>query len=423
VQRSVAHAVILRAIARRLSPTYLPLFDQAIAKWGLSEDEIAHLILLSESDPWGTMQVPAIENRIAEDLGQNPFNDVGSPRSATWAAFGISWTVKGAADQESWIAALELAATLQIAQVDFADTDLLIIPSEVFLNVRVGNVDQPAISQLPDNGRLVWDVIMPKSYGDGTTFDEASMRVASIAIAILGQATALSFEAFQVLVEERFRRGLAHRLSSVRPGRELMKFAQPEALDASALAAMPRLPLNSNIRPIEAEELRWRNGPGPGYSQALAEEYLRNRYRRTLGGLRHTLPNLLENNRAKRFIAKLRNKGLLDWQILNILFSAVIQYQTGQKTGLDAAHPIFQRAMQERLGRDENANDPEFDPACLSEEDIEMQIGVSSAAAFKTWDLGINRQTPDFTAMKRLLDERYGHSTDDIPHDDPFPGV
>ncbi len=30
------------------------------------------------------------------------------------------------------------------------------------------------------------------------------------------------------------------------------------------------------------------------------------------------------------------------------------------------------------------------------------------------------RRTPDFDAMKRLPDERYAHSTDDIPHADPL---
>lgn len=41
-------------------------------------------------------------------------------------------------------------------------------------------------------------------------------------------------------------------------------------------------------------------------------------------------------------------------------------------------------------------------------------------ATFRIWSLALNRQTPDTIGMKRLLDERYGHSTDDIPHADLF---
>ena len=127
--------------------------------------------------------------------------------------------MESAADQDSWVAALELAATLQIAQVDFADTDLLIVPSEVFLKVQVAKTERPNISQLPDNGRLVWQVTMPERYPDNASFEDVATHAASIAITALGQATALSFEEFQIIVEERFRRGLSHRLASVRPAR------------------------------------------------------------------------------------------------------------------------------------------------------------------------------------------------------------
>ena len=37
-------------------------------------------------------------------------------------------------------------------------------------------------------------------------------------------------------------------------------------------------------------------------------------------------------------------------------------------------------------------------------------------ATFRVWGLALSRQTPDTIGMKRLLDERYGYSTDDIPH-------
>jgi len=204
------------------------------------------------------MPTPEIERKIAEELGQNPFGDVESPRSATWAALGVTWTIQSGADRDSWLATLELAATLQITQVDFADADLLIIPSSVFLDVHVADVDKPEIFQLPDNGRLAWRVAMPKRYRQDAEFDEVVMHVASIAIAILGQTTALTLEAFEGLVHARFQRGLAHRLASVRPARELMNFAQPEGFELGRLATVSKFVLGHTIKPIEADELAWR---------------------------------------------------------------------------------------------------------------------------------------------------------------------
>ena len=423
VARAVAHATILRAVTRRLSPDYLPLIDRAIEQWGLSEGEVKRLMSLSESKPWATMPIVEIENTISEQLGQNPFNDVGSPRSVKWAAFGIIWTVQSDADRDSWFAAIELAATLQITQVDFADTDLLVVPSEVLLDVHVASVAKPEISQLPDNGRLIWQVKMPRQYRTDASFAQIAMYVGAIAISILGEATALQLETFQRLVDERLERGLAHRLASVRPARELMRFVQPEGLDLDDLVAMPRFSTSKDILPIEATELCWRGGPGPGYSRSRAEEYLRNRYSRTVRGLSLTLPKLMKDEKSKRIIAKLRGEGLLDWQILTILLNVVAQYQIGPVVAEDARHPEFERRLFDRVSREEREDDPPFDPAYLNDEIVDMQRRILSAAAFKTWDLGINRQTPDFAAMKQLLDERYGHSSDDIPHDDPFPGL
>jgi hypothetical protein len=235
--------------------------------------------------------------------------------------------------------------------------------------------------------------------------------------------TELTYEAFQAIIESRFQRGLAHRLASVRPARELMKFAQPEELDYRALSEFPKFSMARAIDPIEAKELAWKAGLGPGYSIARAQEYLRNRYERTLNGLRLTLPRLLTDEHSRQVIARLGTDGLLDWQILSILFNIVGQYQTHQLIGGDAASERFRRAMFERMKRDEREDDPPFDLRYLTEEMVEAQRSISSAAAFHTWDLEINRQTPDFIAMKRLLDERYGHSSDDITHDDPFPGI
>ena len=76
-----------------------------------------------------------------------------------------------------------------------------------------------------------------------------------------------------------------------------------------------------------------------------------------------------------------------------------------------------------RITREETDSDDVFDLMHLTADLLDIQLNVLTAATFKTWDLGCYRQTPDFKAMKRLLDERYGHSTDDVPHDDPFPGV
>jgi hypothetical protein len=420
VRRTVGHAMILRAIARRVAPDLLPLIDEAIAKWPLPEGERGALISLSEQEPWSTMPTAEIEKKVADELGQYPFGDVGNPRSATWSAFGVTWTVQGSADRESWLAALEVAATLQIAQVEFAEVDLLVIPSHAVLNVQLGDVAKPQISQLPDNGPLAWQIMMPRHYPEAADSNEIASHSAAIAITVLGQATALTFRAFQDLIEQRFERGFAQRLFSVRPARELMAFAWPESLDSAVLSSSVRPVFGREINPIEAEELQWRTGPGPGYSRARAEEYLRNRYDLLSRAIKCTLPRLLSDDHCSRIIAKLQKDGLLDWQILAILANIVAQYQIEPNLHIGLDLGDMSKKLLNRIRREERDDDPQFDLSHLTVELVKIQKDILSAAAFKTWDLESHRATPDFVAMKQLLDQRYGHSSDDIVHDDPF---
>ncbi|MCC8976240.1 hypothetical protein [Bradyrhizobium brasilense] len=417
VQRSFAQATTLRAIARRLDPSTLPLIDQAIASWPLPESEQRAFIDLSERPPWSTMSRSEVEARIAEELGLHPFGDIGA-RSAVWSALGIVWAVKGAPTRECWLAVSELAAVLQLAQVEFGDADLVVIPSNVTIDVELQDVERSRVEQLPDNGRLAWRVIMPTHYARDHDKDYG-FELASVAITILGQTTALPFEKFRQLVDERFERGMSHRFFSVRPIRELLEFVQPQELPLALLANTDRRKLSVDVRPIEPDELKWRSAPGPGYSKNKAEEMLRNRYEKTRAAVLLTLPRLLKDDRCRKIIEGLRSEGLLDWQILNIVTSVVTQWQVqAQFPNCDPRE--LARQIQDRVFRAESVSDPEFDLNVFSAEVVKMQGRMLSMAALKSWGLEIHRRTPDFEATKKLLDVRYRHSLDDLPHGDPF---
>ena len=216
-----------------------------------------------------------LNQKIAKELGQHPFGDIGA-RAATWSALGVVWAVRGSPTPECWLAVCEIAAILQLAQVEFADADLVAIPSNVTIEVELSAVERPVVRQLPDNGSLAWRVIMPAEYADGRS-DDQSFELAATAITILGQATALPFDRFRELTEERFKRGMSSRFFSVRPIRELMAFAQPEGVPWAILSNSTRRSLLVEVLPIEAQELSWLASPGPGYSRERADEFLRNR--------------------------------------------------------------------------------------------------------------------------------------------------
>ncbi|MGO9356273.1 MAG: hypothetical protein ACLP1D_01200 [Xanthobacteraceae bacterium] len=115
----------------------------------------------------------------------------------------------------------------------------------------------------------------------------------------------------------------------------------------------------------------------------------------------------------------LRAEGFLDWQILGLISSIVAQFQVeAQFPNTDARN--LSKQIRDRIYRTERSTDPEFDLHAFRIDTVTIQKKILSVAALNTWGLEIHRQTPDFDAAKRLLDARYGHSTDDLPHDDPF---
>ena len=372
LQRSFAHAVVLRAIARYIAPRIVPLIDEAVAAWPLPKSEQDIFRAMSEDEPWSRMTAEEIEAKIAVELGHHPFGDVGTARSVAWSAFGVVWTIRCVPDRDTWLAALELAAAIQIVQVEFADVDLLIIPSRVIIDVEVSDKTKPQCAQLPDNGKLAWKVTMPKAVPNPPS-EEYQVYLMSVVLMVLGQTTALPVPQLDELIEKRMERGLPGRVFSVRPVRELMQLAQPEHLDFAKLASEPRPVLRTEFQPIEAEDFGWRTGPGPGYSRSLAEQHLRNRYEKTARGLRVTLPRIVKDNRCRRLLLRLRAEGVLDWQIMNALLTMVAQWQVEAKLGRPIGPTGDSGMMMGRAFREEQDDDAPFDLGIMTEQRIRMR--------------------------------------------------
>ncbi|MEZ2224565.1 hypothetical protein [Rhizobium sp. RCC_161_2] len=63
---------------------------------------------------------------------------------------------------------------------------------------------------------------------------------------------------------------------------------------------------------------------------------------------------------------------------------------------------------------------PPFDPAWLRSEDWPMHVRTFIMAVASSWGLVSNRQTPNFDAFRALLENRFHHLDDDLPHDNWF---
>lgn len=423
VQRQVAHALILRAVVLKLAPHALPLVDEAIDLWPLGENERDDLRKMSAGPPWSDETEDDLRKKLSAELGLSPLGDLGPQTEIKWSAFGLLWTVRHEPNEEARLLAMEVATTLQVVQADLGDMDLVIPPSNVTIQFRCDDVSEPSVTQQPRNEELIWAVVMPKSIGHDV--DQLNVAVTAVAIMILRDSSALPYAEFDRLIEGRMERGLFGKVLSVRPVRELLKFADPNSLDRARMAGEPPLKL-VGARPIEAAELSWKRGPGPSYSREKAIEALQSRYTYGLQSVRMTLPRMLRDARWRRLIKSMRAEGLLDWQILAVLSNLVAQWQDEKLHGRPRTHAELigqKKRLFERVFRAEDENDPDFDLEVGLEDGLKTQRKVQVLASFHIWGLEVHRVTPDFEAAERLLAERFGHSADDIAHDDPFPNL
>lgn len=410
---TLEQAMALRAIFLKLAPQLVELVDRTLESWELPPDLLSALKSQSE-DMAAANDRAHFEQLIIDELGQSPFNDLGPRVSIRWRALGIEWTL--CAETKYRAAAENVAAALQLLQVELADVDLLIVPSNVTVTINVNaTATKPNFRQRPDNGRLQWDVAIPMSGDD-------IRSTLMVVMTILGQVTALDDSKFFKLLEAHLERGLTNRIFWVRPAEELLGNARTLARYSFDPATTIPPEDYALPPPVEADELAWREAPGPGYSAEKAAEYLKNRYSVLLPFGKSILPKLMADERCRGLISNLHSAGCLDWQILSYLLNIVAQVRAERIHGRMDERRIhrFRTFLKEQIDYLGTGADPEFEPQELTVDLLRAQENLLTVAASKTWDLVNHRQTPDFAAIKKLLDVRYGHSTDDLPHENIF---
>jgi hypothetical protein len=170
----------------------------------------------------------------------------------------------------------------------------------------------------------------------------------------------------------------------------------------------------------EFSELAWISYNGPTYSKEEANEYLKNRYERSVIPIKYTLRTLQANPEFRSMVKRLRAEGWLDWHILCSISGIAVNYRVLQnfeaRRNLIIQTTLFQALM-------DDAETPDMATVPLkefTEEKIRMQQNVTMTSSLKIYNLECHQHTPDFDAIAHFLRHRYNYFTDDIPHADPF---
>lgn len=413
-RRGVATIGFTLRMARQLAPRFVPFVEQIAKRHGLLDD----LDEIDKSLPPEGREV--LLERIDAQLDGRPLNDAGATRVIRFAALGTDWTITSSNRFEDARAAERLAAAAQITLVELAQSDLCLIPTKIRVRVeaRDPNSDpRDVVRTRPSNDGRDWLVHLVR-YDDGGELDPESTQIElfSVISEILIDASLLPANEYLGRIEDGFRRGLTHKLGSVRPYDELGVPRSIYDRTPRALVFPPFDPVAFQVAP--ADELQWRDDDGPTYDRSTALDRIRTRYERIPTMIPKALGRLRHDSDFLATVAELRSRGWLDWHILQALVNCAMNKRFAAE-GLDtsgATHEQRALRMQELMDAGDELDETPSDLHAPSLEELEFQGEIQLAVILAGWELEIHQSTPDLPALRTFLERRYHYFEDDVEH-------
>jgi len=422
VQQTVLHFLLARSFGKALSGKGLADLIEAPFRNMKAPNDLKKEVLNPPLplEAYESMKPAAIMEKASAELWGCPFSDVGPVRRFSWRALGIEWLITCENSREVIPRVEEFVAVLQISLADFSRVDLCLMPTQVSLNVSVKNIDRFDIEDVPTNSKVSFNIFLPKMHVEsGGGIEKSQGEVLAIATSVLIACSCLPDKKLNSILEEVFKRNLTGKAFLVRPYRELWEdFSAVEGFDARRQKDFV-LSKSNLFAQREANDLGWIDSPGVGYSKERAKEFLQNRYRRGLMPIKKTIEKLNESKKFKDWVRGLREEGNLDWQIVlrigNIAINHWVNAQ-GESQDMERMQELF----FDRLNKKETDGDSEFPEELLYGEKSRMTESMILVSSAKNWGLVVRKQTPDFLALKKVLDIRYFQAVDDIPHPSIF---
>ena len=422
LERTLFHTATMLSIIKRFD---LQLFESSykiVQNWNV--DEYLENLLPVSDDKFKNLEILQIWETIEEELLGRPFGDIGRTRKVTWSELGVIWKVKWNNDYHTTPVAEQFIAILQILLADLVNVDLCLIKTDVNIIISVDEkINEPKVEPIPSNLGRNWKVELPTCAinGERLNIENASMDVLSVTSSILSEISLSTSERFFEILENSFRNGLSMKVFVANPYEILYRqFSDKEKFEAANRSdkGLPQSDHEFLIK--DNKDLGWYAGPGPGYSKESAEEYLKNRYARSIIPIKYSLKSLMTNYEFRSTIEKLREDGWLDWHILSSVMSAVVNYRVNQKIDqhgdIDALNKIFLKLMNEP----EKKTDSQVPITEFTEDKLRFHQNMGMISTLKVIGLECHQSTPDFKGIDHFLRYRYNYWTDDIEHTDPF---
>jgi hypothetical protein len=416
LQRLVFYATIVQVLVGRLAPASAATVAERIASLAV-EPFIDDLRPTAETT-WLTIREEDLRERLAAEMLDDAVADAGTHRTTCWTAYGTRWTVRWENTYAVTAVSEQFCAVLQVFLAAIHAVDLCLLRTEVSIIITIATVPTPRLEPVPSNAGREWNVTLPAA-SDET--DRYQQTVFAIGVAILTELSVLPDKVLHERIERLFARSLRTKVDLVRPYEKLYRTFIPEELFLkNRRAEQPARPHPPT--PRTNEHLPWRSDDGVTFDRDGSRQLVEARYANTRAPLRFTLERLRADPSFQTTVAGLRAEGWKDWHILLAVYNIVINFRMSQQLRAGTSPEVAMRLQRNVMSDPEREDATPVPLERFNRDRMIEAIRLAQTATLKNWDLVIRQQTPDFPAIDDLLRHRYHFWTEDIDHEEIFPG-
>ena len=408
------YGAVAVAVSERLWPELAGFVKARVDAWNLGQffDEP----LATARNNYGRMPQHELVAAMENELVGMPINDIGVNRRATWAAFGIEWSVEWQNDYRTTALAEQFIATFQILLAETARKDFCLPQMQAEIKFSLDSIAKPVVQPLPSREEFCWHVRWPE-VGEHDDLDRVFLTVFSTAMTVLQNASFLPDQDITEMMNNLFENGLPGKTLVGQPYARLYRGILSESAfnHGRQVLAVPEMPIrcsplkpHPNLPPI--------TGPGPGYSLEESQQRIAWRYQRVSELLPQTLPRLQGSQEFQETVRRLREKGWKDWHVLGAILTSVVNFRAHQKYGHHASQEDFREFME----TPERPDWPEVPLTQFTEEHLDLLRKLNMASVLKNWGLESHHPSLVPEVFERFLATRYGYWSDDVEHPDPF---
>jgi hypothetical protein len=349
-----------------------------------------------------------------------PFSDTGPRRRVGWQQLGVRWFIDWPNDYNTAQSVEGFCASLQILLADLRNTELSILPSDVFLSMDLHD-SELEIEDVSDNERVSLVVRLPRAPCPTSGNLERSAIVQGVAGSALKMVSAMPHKRFIEVYHGRLKAGLRTKLSPYAEYDRLFRefyseedFSEHYEHSQHITLAVPRAAMETNVG------LTGPTGLHAEYNKGRAELLIRKRYKLLAGQLKYTLPRLVQDSCFLGAVRALQQEGWKDWHILQGMASLRLNYLINTALPHGCGIDELKKASKELFERDEEESDPAPPVGLFTVSQLKRALRMSQLSTLKGLGFECCQKAPNFDAVNRFL-QRFNYWVDDVAHPQIFP--